>query len=238
MAATHHMLGQYLEEVEITDRWRDSTAWAWRTTRGRALGALGREHEALELLQSMTAGSIDSAAKPGLAMATELAVHGHPQAAMALAESILVRLELGRGLDSSRAKHVALANRLLGRTGQERVALEHIARNDPDTLARLEAQARIAVLLADTTQAERIDRILAEHSNRPLRTPRVRGAQILARAHIAAGLGRREQAVALLRSASARGMLDLGPSHAYHQDLLLTQLRGYAPFDALLRPDN
>ena len=102
----------------------------------------------------------------------------------------------------------------------------------------MEAQARIAVLLADTAQAERIDSILAEQSNHPLRTPRVRGAQILARAHIAAGLGRREQAVALLRSASARGMLDLGPSHAYHQDLLLTPLKGYAPFDALLEPDN
>jgi tetratricopeptide (TPR) repeat protein len=238
MAASHHMLGQYLEEVDITNRWRDSTGWAWRTTRGRALGALGREDEALELLQSMTASSIDSAARPGLSMATELAVHGHSRAAMAVAESILVRLELGPGPGSSRAEHIAVANRLLGRKDQERVALEHLARSDPDTLARLEARARIAVLLADTAQAERIDRILAEQSNQPLRTPRVRGAQILARAHIAAGFCRREQAVALLRSASARGMLDLGPSHAYHQDLLLTPLRGYAPFDALLKPDN
>jgi DNA-binding SARP family transcriptional activator/TolB-like protein len=237
MAASHHMLGHYLEEVDITNRWRDSTGWAWRTTRGRALGALGREREALELLQSMTASSIDSAALPGLTMATELAVHGHSRAAMAVAESILVRLELA-GLDSSRAGHIALANRLLGRKDQERVALEHVARHDPDTLARLEARGRIAVLLADTAQAERIDSILAEQSNQPLRTPRVRGAQILARAHIAAGLGRREQAVALLRSASARGILDLGPSHAYHQDLLLTPLKGYAPFDALLEPDN
>jgi DNA-binding SARP family transcriptional activator/TolB-like protein len=238
MAASHHMQGHYLEEVDITNRWRDSTDWAWRTTRGRALGALGREHEALELLQSMTASSIDSAALPGLTMATELAVHGHSRAAMAVAESILVRLELGPGLDSSRARHIALANRLLGRKDQERLALQLIARRDPDTLARLEARARIAVLLADTAQAERIDSILAEQSNHPLRTPRVRGAQILARAHIAAGLGQREQAVALLRSASARGMLDLGPSHAYHQDLLLTPLKGYAPFDALLEPDN
>ena len=62
--------------------------------------------------------------------------------------------------------------------------------------------------------------------------------QILARAHIAAGLGRREQAVALLQEASARGMLDLGSSHAFHADLLLAPLRGYPPFDALLMPDN
>ncbi len=107
-----------------------------------------------------------------------------------------------------------------------------------DTLAKLEAQARIAVLLADTAQAERIDSSLAEQSNRPLRSPWVRAAQILARAHIAAGFGRREQAVALLRDASARGMFDLGSSHAYHTDLLLAPLRGYPPFEALLKPDN
>jgi hypothetical protein len=60
----------------------------------------------------------------------------------------------------------------------------------------------------------------------------------LARAHIAAGFGRREQAVALLQDASARGMLELGSSHVFHADLLLAPLRGYPPFDALLEPDN
>ena len=80
--------------------------------------------------------------------------------------------------------------------------------------------------------------MLAEESGRDLRNPWVRGAQILARAHIAAGLGRRAQAVVLLEEASARGMLLLGASHAFHADLLLTPLRGYPPFDALLQPDD
>ena len=97
---------------------------------------------------------------------------------------------------------------------------------------------RIAVLLADTAQADRIDGILQQESNRLLRSPVVRGQQILARAHIAAGFGRREQAVALLRDASARGLIELGPSHAFHDDPLLAPLRGYPPFDALLIPDN
>ena len=94
------------------------------------------------------------------------------------------------------------------------------------------------MLLADTAQAGRIDSSLAEQSNRPLRSPWVRAAQILARAHIAAGFGRREQAVALLRDANARGMFDLGSPHEYHTDLLLAPLRGYPPFDALLKPDD
>jgi hypothetical protein len=157
---------------------------------------------------------------------------------MAVAESILARFELEPDTGWSRASDIALANRLLGRTEHERAALELIARSDADTLAKLEAEARIAVLLADTAKAERIDSILAEESNQPLRSPWVRGSQILARAHIAAGFGRREQAVALLQEASARGMLDLGSSHAFHTDLLLTPLRGFPPFEALLKPDN
>jgi hypothetical protein len=155
-----------------------------------------------------------------------------------VAESVLTRLELGASADSERAENIAWANRLLGRKEAERGALEHIVRADADTLMKLQAAARIAVLLADTAAAERIDGILAEESAVPLRDPWVRGAQILARAHIAAGFGRGERAVDLLQEASARGMLDLGPSHAFHIDLLLAPLRGYPPFEALLRPDN
>ena len=33
-------------------------------------------------------------------------------------------------------------------------------------------------------------------------------------------------------------MLGLGSAHAFHRDLLLAQLRGYPPFEALLKPDN
>ena len=238
MAATWHMPGDYAAELGITDRWRDSAALEWQEIRGRALAALGREREVMALLASSAGVSVDSVAEDQLEIATELAAHGHPRTAMAIAESILARFELEPDTGWSRASKVAWANRLLGRTEQERDALEHIARSDADTLAKLEAEARIAVLLADTAQAERIDSILAEQSDRPLRNPWVRGAQILARAHIAAGFGRREQAVALLRDASARGRFRLGSSHEHHTDLLLAPLRGYPPFDALLKPDN
>ncbi len=238
MAASHHMLGDYLEEVEITDRWRDSSSWAWSPIRGRALAALGREREALGLLERMLAGSIASVAGPSLGMAAELDAHGYPATAKVVAESVLARLTLAPVGDVDVSKHIAMANLLLGRPQQERIALDEIARSDPDSLAVLEAQGRIAVLSADTAQAEHIDRVLAEHSERPLLTPTIRGAQILARAHIAAGFGRREQAIALLQAASAHGMLSLGPSHAFHADPLLAPLRGYPPFEALLRPDN
>ena len=148
---------------------------------------------------------------------------------MAIAESILVRLELSADSDWVREQNIAWANRLLGRPAREREALERMVRSDADTLPKLEALGRIAILSADTVKAARIDSILAAESNRPLMNPKVRGAWILARARIAAGLGRREQAVALLKEASARGMLQLGPSHTFHADPLLAPLRGYPP---------
>jgi DNA-binding SARP family transcriptional activator len=238
MAGALHILGDYRAELDITDRWRDSAASEWQEVRGRALGALGREREVMELLGRTVGASVDVVASQQLPIATELAVHGQPRMAMAIAESLLARLELGPDTDWSRASNIAWANRLLGRNEPERKALERIARSDADTLTKLEAEARIAVLLADTAKAERIDSSLAEQSDRPLKSPWARGLEILARAHLAAGFGRREQAVALLEDASARGMLHFGASHAFHEDLLLAPLRGYPPFDALLEPEN
>jgi hypothetical protein len=238
LSASRHMLGEYRAELDITDRWRDSTSRAWRIVRGRALGALGREREAMELFRRTAGASEDSVASQQLAIATELWAHGLSRTAEAMAESVLSRVEPGRDIVPKQAENIAGANRLLGRKEGEREALAQIVGNSSNTLAGLEASARIAVLLADTVRAEEIDALLAEESSRPLRNPWVRGAQILARARIAAGLGRREQAVALLQEASARGMLDLGPSHAFHIDLQLAPLRGYPPFEALLTPDD
>jgi DNA-binding SARP family transcriptional activator len=238
MAASRHMLGEYRAELDITDRWRDSTSHEWRFVRGRALGALGREREAMELFRGTAGASEDLVASQQLATATELWAHGQSRTAGAMAVSVLSRVELGPDIAPELARNIAWANRLLGRQESERAALEQIVGSDLDTLSKVEASARIAVLLADTVRADEIDALLAEESSRPLRSPWVRGAQILARAHIAAGLGRREQAVALLKEASGRGMLELGPSHAFHVDLLLAPLRGYPPFEALLTPDD
>jgi hypothetical protein len=238
MAATWHMTGDHAAELGITDRWRDSAAVERDWVREPALAALGREREVMALLASSAGVSVDSVAGHQLDIATELAVHGHLRPAMAIAESLLARFDLEPDTGWSRASNIAWANRLLGRTQHERDALEQIARSDADTLEKLEAEGRIAVLLADTARAGRIDSILAEQSHRPLRNPWVRASHIRARAHIAAGFGRREQAVSLLRDASARGRFGWGSSHEYHADLLLAPLRGYPPFDALLKPDN
>jgi len=238
LAGTWHMMGGYREELDITDRWADSTDPDWQVIRGRALAGLGREREVLALVNGTASRSVDSVATAALTIADELVAHGHPAAARTVAESTLARFERAPDTAWSRADNVARAERLLGRGAEERAALELVARSDADTVLRLEAAGRIAVLLGDTARATRIDNSLAYLSNQPLEGPLVRGRQILARAHLAAGVGRRERAVALLKDAVARGMLPLGVSHASHADPLLAGLRGYPPFDALLVPDN
>jgi hypothetical protein len=232
LAGARHALREYSAELDVTDRWQDSAASEWQLARGRALAALGREGEVVALVRNM------AAAETRLAIAAELSVHGHPGVASAVAEGVLTRLEREPMTDWQGASATVLAHRLLGRTEQERMALEILAQSDPEPLVRLEAEGRIAVLLGDTAAAWRVDSTLAEGSEEPLRGPWARGSEILARARIAAGLGRRERAVALLQDARARGLLDLGSSHAFHEDLLLAPLRGYPPFDALLEPED
>jgi hypothetical protein len=238
MAAARHTLGEYHGELDITDRWHDSAAGDWYVIRGRALGALGRQREVMELVESMARASTDSVADRQIRLAAELAAHGQSEAARTTAERLLARLELGPAAAWTHIQQIALVNRVLGREEAEREALERLARSDADSAAKLEAEARLAVLSADTVRARRIDSSLAEQSNRRLRLPALRADLILARAQLATGFGRREQAVALLHEARSRGWFPLGSAHVFHVDPLLAPLRGYPPFDALLQPDN
>ena len=238
VAASHHALGDHRAELELTDRWRDSSAGDWYVIRGRALGALGRPREVLELVERMGRLSSEAVADRQIRLAEELAAHGQAAAARTIAEGLVGRLAPGAGADSLHAAEVARIHRLLGHPMAEREALERILRDEADTAARLDAEARLAVLSADTAGAQRIDSSLAEQSNRRLRAPGIRANLILTRARLAAGFGRREQALVLLREAGARGWFPLGAAHVYHSDPLLATLRGYPPFEALLRPDD
>jgi hypothetical protein len=168
-----------------------------------------------------------------LDVAAELVAHGHPETAKQIAGRVLAQLELEPDTGWAIASRID-ANRVLGRSDDERIALERIARSDADTVVRLDAEARIAVLSGDRDRADRIDSTLAARIRRPLMISWRRRELIMVRARIAAGLGRREQAVAILRDASARGLFTSDECHA---DLELLPLRGYPPFEALLTPE-
>ena len=157
---------------------------------------------------------------------------------MTVAEALLARLEREPIIDAGHASPSRWANRLLGRTEQERKALETVARSHEDELAKMEAEARIAVLLPTRPRPRGSTAVWPSRATGRLRTRRPERRRSSLGLTSPPAFGRREQAVALLQDASARGMLDLGSSHAYHADLLLAPLRGYPPFEALLQPDN
>lgn len=88
--------------------------------------------------------------------------------------------------------------------------------------------AVLAVRRGDALAADRWCRVLAE-----MRRPFLYGGQWFWLAAVAALRGDREQAVAQLRRAFAAGMpMEIG----LHQDPHLVGLRGFEPFDTLMRP--
>jgi tetratricopeptide (TPR) repeat protein len=99
---------------------------------------------------------------------------------------------------------------------------------DPDDVEILGRLGRTAAAAGDSELARRLDLRL-----RNLDRPYVFGSAAVWRARIAAILGDRDQAVSLLREAFAQGRQN-GPW--LHHDNSLGSLRGYAPFDELVRP--
>jgi hypothetical protein len=84
-----------------------------------------------------------------------------------------------------------------------------------------------AARLGDTASAERYAARLAA-----IRRPYTFGRPAFARARIAAALGRRDDAVALLREAESQGLHAAREAHVAPE---LAALRGYAPYDELVK---
>jgi DNA-binding SARP family transcriptional activator len=232
LAITWHMTGQYHSELAIIDGWRDSASGDWREIRWRALAALGREREVMEFLATGDT-TLETLASDWLGIAAEFAAHGHSRTATAMAESVLARLQLEPDTGWVLRSFLQV-DRLLGRPDHELGVLQQIARTSiDDSVDALDVRARIALLSGDTAQAERIYSSLAEWSSLPLMAPALRSSLIRIRARMAAGLGRREEAMELIRTPRGIGF----SSSEYHIDPLLAPLRGYPPFEAFLKFD-
>lgn len=228
LTETHHRLGDYRRELQVARRAREhfpEHANALRLEL-RALIALGRVAEALRSLDDHLATSDDGQRGDLLRhTALELHAHGHADAARQLFD---------RSMDWYVARP-GLPTRTLGeacyRVGRwddaERILLGVAARrpNDVHVVGLLGA---VAARRGDRAEAERISTALAE-----LERPYLLGENTYWRARIAALLGEREQAVALLRAAFAEGKMHWLQVH-YEPDL--ESLRDYPPFRELLRP--
>jgi tetratricopeptide (TPR) repeat protein len=253
MGRTHHMLGQYEEELEVLRAGRREFPDDLRLVDGhlRALAALGRIDELNALLDTLLAlpvervpggvRSIDARAQVG---ADALRAHGHVDAGRQVAQRLLDWLEARPPGESAQLRlgsyyRYALAECLyrLERWEEARAVYEELLAENPASGLGLRSLGRlgaIAARLGDTARARAISEQLAEKP----------GGQPVRRAYIAALLGEQAEAVRLLReglnAGLDRGRWPQGSMGYYtelrHRDMDLEPLRGYPPFEQFMRP--
>jgi tetratricopeptide (TPR) repeat protein len=249
-----HQLGEHEAELREARRGRGIfpdhlNAWAFEA---RALVALGRLDEVdslvLQVLSLPPKWSWQSCCMPRgtpgfvmLAAAEELRAHGHIQRSIAMAGRA-VEWHRGRtGEEAGREETLLRLGESLYMAERWREAgavFEGIAARGASTISR---QGWLGV-----TAARRGDRAGAERVSAALQRAWSKynlGADTLWRARIAAVLGDRDEAVALLRECIAQGggytkgereLYGYGLHFAHLMDL--ESLRGYVPFEELVRP--
>jgi tetratricopeptide (TPR) repeat protein len=252
-AQAHHMLHNYEEELEFARAVRRQRPDDLLLMDGhlRPLAALGRMEELTALLDTAFAlpvergptGLITVPHLRSFRVADELRAHGHRDAGRRVLQRTIewiqarppeeVRQEGWAWLAFAYRYSLAVGLYKLGHWEEARAVYEELLAEgwSGDTLA-LAGLGAIAARQGNVERAQAISEQLAE---RP-------GGQPLGRAHIAALLGEREEAVRLLREAlrhdGPRGInSDWGTFMLRrHQDTDLEPLRDYPPFELFLRP--
>lgn len=229
----YHMLGDFQHELDEARRGRDAYPGRLRMLDAelRALAALGRPAQVERLLDEVEQLPHEAPFTPGMVMvntAAEFQAHGHEETAMQVARRA-VRWWHSRSLDPpSRPDRFSLALALIlaDRPDEADTLLRELATEGEDT----EVATLLATLAARRGEATTALGISSELQGRG--GPGFGGDSYL-RARIAARLGDRDGAVTLLREAIANGMAF---SIWLHRDIDLQPLRGYPPYEELIRP--
>jgi tetratricopeptide (TPR) repeat protein len=235
LAEAHHMLGNYERELAEGRRGREHfpELLVLRLPEVRALAGLGRLREVNQVIdESLAMRSEDSA--PGDVLreaALELAAHGHSQAAQEVLDRSVRWHQARRQIEPEREEALAElgdALYLAGRWAEAEGIFNQLASRDVDAVDNKGYRACIAARRGDGDRARKIDAELERATDLYLY-----GRPSYWRASIAAILGERERAVALLQRAYSQGYRH---DVHLHRDPALQSLQEYAPFRDLLRP--
>ncbi len=235
LTAALHMLGEY--ERELAEAKRGVAIYPEEpyliACEVRALAALGRTKEMDRKIEASLALP-SRFAVPGRAMveaALELRAHGHEEASLEAADAAVQWLR-SRPSSEARSSGVlrGLAYSLLqaGRWAEGRAVFAELAARNPEDVEALGYLGRIAARTGDRAEATRISEEL-----RRVDRPFLFGENTYQRACIAAQLGQKATATALLRDAFAEGKM-FGVS--LHREIDLEPLRGYTQFEELIKP--
>ena len=233
MASAYHDLGDYHREVE-THR----EGGGDHSGEASALAALGQVKEARRLMDTLL---LDDAVSGAECAALELRAHGHPQDAQPVLEQVAAWYRARPNEDAAAADHDPCLWLLLsapynaGQWDEARAGYERLAAEDTASVKARAGLGALAVRLGDQDAVTRLDQWLAAHGSdsRGRATYVFRGRATYARARMAALLGKRERAVALLRQAFDEG---LHGRRSLHIDPDFESLRDYPPYQELIRP--
>lgn len=234
LTAALHRLGDHRSELEQVERWRASSQRAaveWHEL--RALAALGELRAVERRMEERLRSGMPPEERGALlrAVGRELEVHGHGLAASSYYARALQAFErVGPDRRAERRVRNEYGRALLsaGRWAEARAVYRQLAAEWPNAWAFRGRLGVIAARVGDRDEALRHERVIAE-----TRRPYAFGEDIVWRATIAAALGERERAVRLFRQAIDEG---LAIHDGFHTLVGLEGLRGYPPYDRLMRP--
>lgn len=204
------------------------------------LAAMGDTANIEKLLVTVSAAArnrgafFDFAGDLYLSTAQELTGHGHAAAG----RKVLTRaLEWFDGRtpkeleNQSVAYRAALAYMVAGRLDDAHRLMKGLHNQYPEDFRYMGSWGRLAAMRGDTATALSLDRQLAE-----LPSEKFSGSPTFERAQIMAQLGRRDETVALLAEAFSQGVGFVSYRARVHTFNNFVGMRGYPPFEALLRP--
>jgi tetratricopeptide (TPR) repeat protein len=235
LSLSQHLLGDYREELESLRQARQlhpNSLWVV-SAQGRASIALGKTDDLERLREDSLALHGESDSPAGLVMlewASELRWHGDAERSRTFVRHALEWLRVRSGKESESVAHrsiLASALFLDERYDDAQAALARLASEKPEKIDYQVALGMVAAKKGDRARAESISRRLEE-----LDRPYLFGAHTRGRAAIAAWLGEKDRAVALMREALSQGQVWAG----MHADYLLLPLWNELPFRELLKP--
>jgi tetratricopeptide (TPR) repeat protein/TolB-like protein len=247
LAASLHALGRHEEELVEARRSRGlyPDVGLPMVDEVRALGALGRVAEVDQAVEAAMAATMRrDGYSPGTVMRyaiQELRTHGRRDAALALASRWVAWVERHPsppGSDPAARRKartmLALALQLAERWADARDVVLELLADQPDDVDLLARLPWLTLRAGDRTVAARLDAELGRVTGTYLF-----GRPAFGRACYAAELGKKDEAVLLLRDALSQGFPPPGaysPAEVLRHHLALEPLRGFPPFEALLKP--
>jgi tetratricopeptide (TPR) repeat protein len=235
LAEAYHMNRDYEGQLKVARKGqhRFPNVLELYSEEAGALAALGRlddVEKAIEACEATQGGFVfRNLGSIILTAAAELCAHGHREASLKMAKRALAWYQARPPTEAAKSQGMLmLALWRCERWADAKAIADARLAKKPDSIVLHGIVAMLAARLGDLAQARRVEEELAA-----LTRPCLYGEHTYQRACIAAQLGEKDRALALLRDAFAQGYWF---STFVHTDMDLEPLWGYPPYEELMKP--